>query len=139
MAIVLVAAIYIYSLKQQNKAQVIQNYYFKRRLYSAIHNIAWIYYEQYSISKKSNRDAIAKRAARTILFVLYPQDGQDQWLTNIDELNEIFPAFTTKMRTKVQRQEDKDQLYKLELVRDDLAEFLLVEWEVESSRIEDAN
>lgn len=137
MVILLIAAAYIYSLKKQNKAQAIQNYYYKRRLYSAIHNIAWAYYEQYSTSKKNNRDAIARRAADTVLFVLYPQEGQDRWIADITELSEVFPDFTTKMRTNVQRQEDKDQLYKLELVRNDLAEFLSVEWDIESSKSED--
>lgn len=137
MVILLIAAAYIYSLKKQNKAQAIQNYYYKRRLYSAVHNIAWVYYEQYSTSNKSNHDAIAKRASDTILFILYPQEGQDRWTSDISELTEIFPDFTTKMRTNVQRQEDKDQLYKLELVRDDLAEFLSVEWDIESSKAED--
>lgn len=129
MVIILIAAAYIYSLKKQNKAQAMQDYYNKRRLYSAVYNVSWAFFCQYRDAKKSKRKDIVRRAARTVLFVLYPGEGHDQWLENADEVKEIFSGFVLMPQTELARQDDPDNLYTTELVQSDLASYFEAVWD----------
>lgn len=131
MVIILIAVAYIYSLKKQIKNQEVQVYYSRRRLYSAVYNIAWTFSCQYKESKKSRKKEIAKNAAHTVIFVLYPGEGHNKWLENIDELQDIFSGFVTRFKTDIARQDDQDSLYQTNLVQQDLAEYFQTMWDAD--------
>lgn len=131
MVILLIAVAYIYSLKKQIKNQEIRIYYSRRRLYSAVYNIAWAFSCQYRNAKKSERKDIAKCAAHTVLFVLYPGEGHDKWLEDADEVKEIFSGFILMPQTDLDRQTDRDLLYKTELVQNDLQSYFENIWDEE--------
>lgn len=129
MVIILIAAAYIHSLKKQIKAQAMQDYYNKRRLYSAVYNVSWAFFCQYRDAKKSKRKDIVKCAARTVLFVLYPGEGYSDWLESADEVKEIFSGFILMPQTEIARQDDPGHLYETELVLNDLANYLETTWD----------
>lgn len=131
MVIILIAAAYIYSLEKQKKNEIAQAYFCRRRLYLAVYNIAWAFSCQYRDAKKSKRKGIAKCAAHTVLHVLYPGGAFNEWLESVDEVKEIFSGFVLMPQTEIDRQADKDLLYKTELVLSDLQSYFETTWNEE--------
>ncbi len=133
---IIVFAFYIYSIKAEGQRQQAQLVFERQRLYRTVYNLAHSHLEEYANAKKTSKKAIAERTARTILFVLYPGDGHDEWLEDISEIGIIFQDFVPMPQTDMKRQADRDKLYKTELVQDDLSSYLIAVWDQELNGLE---